>query len=149
MKVILLADVKNIGRKNDVVEVAEGYARNYLIPRGLAQEATAGNLRRRQQEQASAAQKREREQNEAREAAAKLEQQSIVIQVRAGEGGRLFGSVTAADIAEQVKKQRDIDIDRRRIELPEPLKTLGVHEVTVRLYQGIQARLKVELTEGG
>lgn len=149
MKVILLQDVKNIGRKNDVVDVAEGYARNFLIPRGMAQEATSGNLRQRKQERAAQAQRQEREETEAREAAAKLEQHAIVMKVKAGEGGRLFGSVTAADIAAEVKSQTGVDVDRRRIDLREPLKTLGVHELSVRLYEGVHARLKVELTEGG
>lgn len=149
MKVILLQDVKKIGNKNDLVDVAEGYARNYLIPRGLAVEATAANLKRREQEQATTAQRQQREEAEAREAAKKLEAQAVTLKVKAGEGGRLFGSVTAADIARQVKEQVGIDVDRRRIELAEPLKTLGVHELSVRLYQGIHARLKVELTEGG
>lgn len=149
MKVILLQDVKKIGNKDDLVDVAEGYARNYLIPRGLAVEATAANLRRREQDRAAQSQRQQREEVEAREAAEKLEARPVVLKVKAGEGGRLFGSVTAADIARQVKEQTGIDIDRRRIDLPEPLKTLGDHELSVRLYQGVQARLKVQLTEGG
>lgn len=148
VKVILLQDVKKIGNKDDLVDVAEGYARNYLIPRGLAVEATPANLRRREQDKAAQSQRQQREEAEAREAATKLEAGPVVMKVKAGEGGRLFGSVTAADIARQVKEQIGVEIDRRRIDLPEPLKTLGVHELTVRLYQGVQARIKVELTEG-
>src|SRR5690625_1272614 len=98
VKVILLQDVKNIGKKDDLVDVAEGHARNYLITRGLAAEATATNLRQREQQQAARSQREEREEAEAREAAAKLEAEAIVLKVKAGEGGRLFGSVTGADI---------------------------------------------------
>lgn len=149
MKVILLQDVKNIGRKNDLIDVAEGYGRNYLIPRGLATEATPANMKKREQQQATQAQRQEREETEARAAAEKLEKQPIALKVKAGEGGRLFGSVTAADIAAQMKVQAGVKVDRRRIDLAEPLKTLGLHEVSVRLYQGVHARVKVELTEGG
>lgn len=149
MKVILLQDVKKIGNKNDLVDVAEGYARNYLIPRGLAAEATAANLRRREQDRATEAQRQEREEAEATAAAKKIESQTVVLKVKAGEGGRLFGSVTAADIAAQVEAQLGVEVDRRRIDLSEPLKTLGNHELSIRLAHGIRALLNVELTEGG
>src|SRR5690606_11823276 len=97
--------VKGVGRKNELVDVAEGYARNFLIPRGLAVEATAANMKQYEQRKKQEAAKRAREEAEAREAAALLEEQPIVIKVKAGEGGRLFGSVTSSDIAEQIEKQ--------------------------------------------
>ncbi|REJ35536.1 MAG: 50S ribosomal protein L9 [Bacillota bacterium] len=147
MKVILLQDVKNIGRKDEVVDVAEGYARNFLIPRGLAVEATGANLKQHEQRQKRAAAKQAREEAEAREAADKLARGTLVIKVKAGEGGRLFGSVTSGDIAEHVEKQLGVRVDKRRIELDEPLKTVGAHTVTVRLYPGVQAQLKVDLVE--
>lgn len=147
MKVILLQDVKSVGRKNELVDVAEGYARNFLIPRGLAVEANAANLKQYEQRKKREAAKQAREEAEAREAAAQLEKQPIVIKVKAGEGGRLFGSVTSSDIAEQIEKQVGIKVDRRRIDLNEPLKTVGTHKVTIRLYPGVQAELQVNLTE--
>lgn len=147
MKVILLQDVKSVGRKNELVDVAEGYARNFLIPRGLAVEANAANLKQYEQRKKREAAKKAREEAEAREAAAQLEKQPIVIKVKAGEGGRLFGSVTSSDIAEQIEKQVGIKVDRRRIDLNEPLKTVGTHKVTIRLYPGVQAELQVNLTE--
>ncbi len=147
MKVILLQDVKNVGRKDDLVDVAEGYARNFLIPRGLAVEANPVNLKQHEQRRKRAAAKQARDEAEAREAAARLAQQTLVLKVKAGEGGRLFGSVTSSDIAEEIEKQVGLAVDRRRIELDEPLKTTGTHTVTIRLYPGVQAELKVELVD--
>lgn len=147
MKVILLQDVKNVGKKNDVVDVAEGYGRNFLIPRGLAMEATAANMKQRDQQQKRAAKREAREEAEAREAKARIEEQKIVLTVKAGEGGRLFGSVTSSDIATALKKERDIAVDRRRIELDEPIKSIGTHRVSIRLYSGVQAELQVDVVE--
>lgn len=145
MKVILVKDVKNVGRQNEVVDVAEGYARNYLIPRGLAIEANAANLKQHEERKRREAAKQAREEAEARETAARLMQQPLVIQVKAGEGGRLFGSVTSGDIAAAMEKQFGVKLDKRRIELDEPLKTVGAHKVVVRLYPGVQAELQVHL----
>lgn len=147
MKVILVQDVKNLGRKNELVNVAEGYGRNFLIPRGLAVEATPANMKRHLQEQQREADKQERAEAEARETAARLAEQTLVLKVKAGEGGRLFGSVTSSDIAEQVERQLGISVDRRRIELDEPLKTIGTHKVSIRLHPGVQAELQVNVVE--
>lgn len=147
MKVILLQDVKNVGRKNDLVDVAEGYGRNFLIPRGLAVEANQANLKQHEQRQKREAAKQAREEAEARETAARLADHTLVLKVKAGDGGRLFGSVTSSDIAEQVEKQLGVAVDRRRIELDEPLKTIGSHRVTIRLYPGVQAELRVDVVE--
>lgn len=147
MKVILLEDVKNVGRKDELVDVAEGYARNFLIPRGLAVEASAANLKQHEQRQKRAAAKQAREEAEAKETADKLAQRPLVLKVKAGEGGRLFGSVTSSDIADEIKKQMGLTVDRRRIELDEPLKTVGSHQVTIRLYPGVQAELQVNVEE--
>lgn len=147
MKVILVQDVKNLGRKNELVNVAEGYGRNFLIPRGLAVEATEANMKRHVQEQQREADKQERAAAEARETAARLGEKALVLKVKAGEGGRLFGSVTSSDIAEQVERQFGVTVDRRRIELDEPLKTIGSHKVSIRLHPGIQAELEVNVVE--
>lgn len=147
MKVILLQDVKNVGRQNDLVDVAEGYGRNFLIPRGLAVEANAANLKQHAQRQKQQAAKQAREQAEARDIAARLAEQRLVLKVKAGEGGRLFGSVTSSDIAEQVQRQIGVTVDRRRIDLDEPLKTVGTHKVGIRLYPGVHAELQVDVVE--
>lgn len=145
MKVILLQDVKNLGKKNDLVEVAEGYARNYLIPRGLAAEASAANLRQREQTLKTQSRKRQREEDQARAIADKLKERTIVVTVKAGEGGRLFGSVTSADIARELERQLSVTVDKRRIELEEPIKAVGTYRIPVKLYPGVQATLAVQV----
>ncbi len=143
MRVVLRGDVENLGLKGDLVEVADGYARNYLVPKGLAIKATPGA-----QKQADAM-RRNREAQEARARAeaetlaARLTAATIEVKARAGDGGRLFGSVTAADIAEAVQAQLGIEIDRRRLDLDEPLKELGAAEVPLRLHTDVVATLQV------
>lgn len=133
MKVVLVKDVSKLGRRGQVVSVADGYGRNFLLPKGLALEATPANTRKFEGEQEAARKRDEREAAEAETAAARLEGLSVTIKAKAGEEGRLFGSVTAKDIAAGIKDVAKIDIDRRKIELDEPLKTLGVYRVTIRL----------------
>jgi large subunit ribosomal protein L9 len=143
MRVVLRGDVDNLGQKGDLVDVADGYARNYLVPKGLAIKATPGA-----QKQADAM-RRNREAQEARSRAeaetlaTRLTSGTIEVKARAGEGGRLFGSVTAADIAEAVQAQLGVEIDRRRLELEEPLKELGAAEVPLRLHTDVVATLQV------
>lgn len=144
MEVILQQDVKNLGKKGDTVKVAEGYARNFLIPRGIAVEATASNLKQLQQEKKVKAQKAKREEAEARDLAKKLEAQPIVIKARTGDSGKLFGSVTSNDIVEALEK-KNISIDKRKIQLPEPIKTLGSYTIPVKLYPGVTADLTVRI----
>ncbi len=143
MKVILRTDVKNLGRKGETVNVAEGYARNFLIPRGLAVEATESNLRDLAHQQQVQEARQQRELAEARALAERLGQHTFTVKARAGEGGRLFGSVTAADIAAAVQRELGVNLDRRRLELTEPIKALGRYQVPVRLAGGIQARVNV------
>ena len=145
MKVILEQDVERLGKQGDVVDVSRGYARNYLLPRGLAKEATAGSLkevrRRRRAEEA----KRARAEDEARDLAQRLSGQMVTITARAGEGGRLFGAITNQDIAAAIEEQLKLTVDRRRIEVEEPLKSLGEHKVNIRLFTDINADLLVKL----
>jgi large subunit ribosomal protein L9 len=145
MKIVLRADVEHLGQKGDLVDVADGYARNYLVPRGLALRATSGI-----QKQADAMRRnrdaRDRRDREAAQAIAdQLGAPTIQIQARAGEGGRLFGSVTASDIAAAVQAQIGIEVDRRHIALDEPLKEIGVSELVVRLHPEVTATLRVEV----
>lgn len=143
MKVVLRSDVENLGTKGDLVEVRDGYARNFLVPRGLAIVATPGAERQ------AAAMRRNREAREVRERAAAAElaevlgSRRIEVGARAGEGGRLFGSVTTADIAEAVAVQLDVELDRRKVGLDEPIKELGDHEMPVRLHTDVEAVLRI------
>ena len=145
MKVVLRADVDNLGNKGDIVDVADGYARNYLVPRGLALKATGGS-----QKQADAM-RRNRELREAREReaaqalAARFEGRTITIKARAGAEGRLFGSVTSVDVAEAVQKQTGAEVDRRKINLDEPLKEVGGVDLQVRLHTDVVAQIHVEV----
>ena len=144
MKIVLRADVEHVGEKGEIVEVADGYARNYLVPRGLALRATAGV-----QKQADAMRRsrdaRDRRDREAAQAIADQLSPTIRIEARAGEGGRLFGSVTSMDIADAVQTQLGVAVDRRDISLDEPLKELGVSEVAVKLHRDVTATLHVEV----
>jgi large subunit ribosomal protein L9 len=143
MKVVLRSDVDNLGNKGDMVDVADGYARNYLVPKGLAIKATPGA-----QKQADAMRRnREMHERKSREAAqalaTRLASATIEIKARAGGEGRLFGSVTASDIADAVQEQLSVEIDRRRLELEEPLKELGVVDVPLRLHADVDATVRV------
>ncbi|HEY8486973.1 MAG TPA: 50S ribosomal protein L9 [Limnochordales bacterium] len=143
MKVILTQDVKGLGRAGQLVEVADGYGRNYLVPRGMAVVATEGSARAVQRQQEQLQKRLERELEQARQLAARLEGQPLVIGVRAGEGGRLYGSVTAADVAAALQRQFGVTVDRRRVELESPIKSLGSYPVTVRLAPGIATTMTV------
>ena len=145
MKVILLKDVKGLGVAGDLVDAKIGYARNFLLPKGDAIEATPGNLERWKKDQEKLAVKEETELKEALELKEKLEKVSVVLEGKAGEGGRLFGSITSKDIGDALKKQHKIVVDRRKIELKDNIKTLGVTQVNVRVYAEITATLKVEV----
>jgi large subunit ribosomal protein L9 len=145
VKIVLRSDVANLGRKGDVVEVADGYARNYLVPKGLAMTATKGSARQSEAMQRSR-QVRDTKEREGAEATARLlEARRIEITARAGEGGRLFGSVTTTDVAEALEAQTGVHIDRRKLHLDEPIKTLGVHEVPVRLHPEVPVAITVEV----
>lgn len=142
MEVILRQAIDNLGRPGDIVKVSPGYGRNFLLPRGLAYEATPGNKKRIQQErerlEAAEAARREA----AEQLAKKLEDVSITFSARTGEEGKLFGSVTAADIAQQLEAQ-GFPVEKRQIDLPEPIKALGVYRVPVRLHADVKPEVKV------
>jgi len=142
MKVILSKDVKDLGKKGQAVEVSEGYARNFLLPRGLAVIATEGAVRSIEQEKQAVQRKKAREHQEAQQLAEKLNKSSIRITVRAGEGSKLFGSVTGADIASALSAQ-GILVDKRKIDLREPIKVAGTYKVDVKVYQETVATITV------
>ena len=146
MKVILLQDVKSLGKKGDIVKVSDGYARNMLLPKGLAKEATEGNIRSLEKQKAIAAEKLEEQKAAAKEMAAKLEKITLKIESKGGDSGKLFGSITSKDIAEALEKQEGMKIDKKKIEMKTPIKQAGETEVTLKLFTEISAQLKVSVT---
>ncbi|NLM40957.1 MAG: 50S ribosomal protein L9 [Firmicutes bacterium] len=145
MKVILQADIKSLGKKGDVVEVAEGYGRNYLLPRGLAVEASEGNLRHVAQQKQLESAKAERELKEAQKIGEKIKDQKLEVQAKVGEGGKLFGSVTPQEIADQLRRQFAVEIDKRKIEIKEPIKSLGTHPVVVKVHPKVHVTVLVNV----
>jgi large subunit ribosomal protein L9 len=149
VRVVLRADVDNLGKKGDLVDVADGYARNYLVPRGLAMKATSG-IRSQADAMRRNREARDRREREAAQAVAALfEGRTIAMKARAGGEGKLFGSITSVDIAEAVEKQTGAEIDRRKIELAEPLKELGGFDLPVRLHPDVVANVHVEVEAAG
>jgi large subunit ribosomal protein L9 len=148
MKVILIDEIRGLGTRGDVVNVKDGYARNYLLPKNLAREATPGNLKSVEQERKKWALLASKEQEQAQKAANAVKGTKIVVQKRVGESGQLFGSVTANEIADALT-EKGFEVDKRRIELPHVIKTLGVHDVEVRLYKDVTAQIQVEVVPIG
>jgi large subunit ribosomal protein L9 len=148
VKVILRADVGTLGHKGDVVDVADGYARNYLVPRGLALRATDGAMAQAEAMRRSRAVKDVRERAAAEEVARRLVPEVVRIAARTGAGGRLFGSVTTSDIAEAVRAQTGIELDRRRLHLEEPIREVGTHRVSARLHSEVEFPVTVEVAAG-
>ncbi|UNX54943.1 50S ribosomal protein L9 [Georgenia sp. TF02-10] len=148
-KLILTHEVSNLGTPGDVVEVKDGYARNYLVPRGLATRWTKGG--QKQVDQITAARKARaiHTVEEARDLRDRLQAAPVTVAARAGDNGRLFGAVTATDIAEAVKAAGGPELDRRRIEVPTPIRSLGQHRILVRLHQDVQATVDVEVVPAG
>lgn len=142
MQVILRDRLENLGNAGDIVDVKAGYARNYLIPKGLAYEATQANVRRIEAEKAAQGRRDAETLSEANQRAAKLVDVSLTFHARAGQEGKLFGSITNGDIADKLAEQ-GVEIDRRAIELEEPIKSLGVHNVPVRLHPQVRPEIKV------
>lgn len=147
MKVILKADIKGVGKKGDVINASDGYARNYLFPRGLAIEATEGNLTSLKEKTDAQKFRKQAEYTAARELAKKLGKLQVIFKVKTGENGRLFGSITSKDIAEQVKVQHGIDIDKKKIVLDEPIKSTGTYNLEIKVYPEVSTKIKVEVIE--
>ncbi|MFB9279302.1 50S ribosomal protein L9 [Cohnella cellulosilytica] len=146
MKVIFLQDVKGQGKKGEIKEVSEGYARNFLLPKGVVQIATEGAKKALDQQTASAQKKKDNEKKSAQELAARLSEMKVVIKAKAGEGGRLFGAITSKQISEALEKEK-ISVDKRKIELDDPIRMLGVTQVTVKLYPDVKGTLSVQVVE--
>ncbi|CAM4201078.1 MULTISPECIES: 50S ribosomal protein L9 [Saccharibacillus] len=146
MKVIFLKDVKGQGKKGDVKEVSEGYAQNFLFKNGVAKPATDGNVKTLENQHAAEEKRKENEKQEAVDLGKKLEEVTVQIKAKSGEGGRLFGAITSKQIGEALSKQ-GFKVDKRKIELEEPIRTLGVTQVPVKLHKDVKATLKVQVSE--
>jgi large subunit ribosomal protein L9 len=145
MRVILQKSVDKLGHPGDIVEVADGYARNYLMPRGLAVKATKGGVKHIESLSRAHQVKVNKEKGEAEQVAAKLTATPIQVRAHAGEGGKLFGSVTASEIAEEIHRQTGVRIDRHDVHLEEPIRSIGAHEVRVHLFSEVDPVLTVEV----
>lgn len=147
MEVVLLEDVKALGKKGQIVKVNEGYARNFILPKKLGVEATAKNLNDLKLQKANAEKIAAQQLAAAKELGEKLEKASVTLSMKAGEGGRAFGSVSGKEIAKAIEEQLGLEIDKKKLVLPEPLKTFGTHEVPVKLHKDVTAKLAVKVKE--
>jgi large subunit ribosomal protein L9 len=146
VKVILKKDVRALGKQDEVKEVADGYARNFLFPKGLAVEANPSNLKVLSDQKASIIKRQREEEVEAKQLAQKLNGMAFSFQMKTGEGGRLFGSVTAKDVADAIQNSLKIEFDKRKVELDEAIKTLGKHTLKLHLFKGIYAEIIINVS---
>ena len=148
MKVILLQDIKGVGKKDQIINANDGYARNYLFPKKLAIEATQGNLTNLKSRQDSNQYRKDMQKEEAIDLSNKLKDITLQIKVKAGENGKIFGGVTAKEISENLKEQYNIVVDKKKINLTETVKTVGILTVDIKLYEGVIGKLKVQIIAG-
>lgn len=149
MKVILLEDVKSLGKKGEIVNVSDGYARNYVLPKKLGVEANSANMNDLKLQKANADKVAQEQFEAAQELAKVLETKEVVLTMKSGEGGRAFGSVSSKEIAAAAKSQCGLELDKKKIQLPEAIKALGVYEVGVKLHPKVNGKLKVKVMEEG
>ena len=145
MKVILLDNIKGVGKKDEVINASDGYARNFLFPKKLAVEANSENMSKLKAKQDANQYKKSQEKEEAQKQAEKLKGILLKIAVKSGENGRIFGSITSKEIADSLKEQYKIEVDKKKIDLKEPIKTLGSFNVSIKLYEGVIGNLKIQL----
>ncbi len=145
MKVILQQEVKKVGKKGDIIEVSEGYARNFLLPKGMALEATSANINMLKQQKASEALKQQKLLEEAKALGEKVKGAAVTIKAKIGEGGRMFGSVTGKDVADALEKQHKLSLDKRKIELKDAIKSLGEYTVPVKIHTEVTVDLQVKV----
>lgn len=147
MKVILKKDVKGLGKKEQMVEVSDGYAKNFLLPKGVAVLANATNVNIMQTKKEAEKRRKEKEIENANKLAEQIKNMTLEIKAKSGGAGRLFGSITSKDIVDKLKKDFNIDIDKRKLNLHDSIKTLGEHDIEIKLYANINAKLKVKVIE--
>ena len=145
MKVILKADIKGVGKKDQVINASDGYARNFLFPKNLAVEANAENMSKLQAQKDATQFRKNNEKEDAKKLAEKLTKIMVRIEVKAGENGKIFGGVSAKDIAENLEKQYQIKVDKKKIDLKETIKTLGTVTVDIKLFEGVIGKVKVDI----
>lgn len=146
MKIILQQDEKKLGKKGDIVEVSEGYARNYILPKKIGVEATAANMNDLKLRKANNAKIAQEQLDAAKALAVELENKIVEVKIKAGEGGKTFGSVSAKEISASLKEQYGIEVDKKKLQLPEALKNLGSYEVSVRLHPQVTGKITVKVT---
>ena len=147
MKVILLQDVKSLGKKGEIVEVSDGYARNFVLPKKLGAEANSKNMNDLKLQKANADKIAKEQLEAAQELAKVLETKEVIVKMKSGEGGKAFGSISSKEIAEEAKKQCELELDKKKVQLPEAIKSLGDYEVNVKLHTKVMGKLKVKLIE--
>lgn len=147
MKVILLEDVKSLGKKGEIVNVSDGYARNYVLPKKLGVEANTAHMNDLKLQKANADKVAKEQLEAAQELAKELESKEVVLKMKAGEGGRAFGSVSSKEIAAAAKQQCGLELDKKKIQLPDAIKAIGVYEVNVKLHTKVMGKLKVKVIE--
>ena len=147
MEVILLEDVKSLGKKGQIVKINDGYARNFVLPKKLGLEATPKNLNDLKLKKANEDKIAKEKLEAAKEFAKVLEESTVVVKIKSGEGGRTFGSVSSKEIAQEAKKQLDFDIDKKKIVLDEPIRTLGPHVIQIKLHKDVTAKMNVKVQE--
>ncbi|MEF9935318.1 MAG: 50S ribosomal protein L9 [Clostridium sp.] len=145
MKVILKADVKGTGKKGEVINASDGYARNFLFPKGLAVEATTGNMKSHDLQKAAEAKRKAEELDAAKELAKKISDLTVSLKVKTGDNGKVFGSVTSKDIAEALEKEHGIKVDKKKVDIKDAIKTVGVYTVDVKVYPEVIGKLKVNI----
>lgn len=145
MKVILKSDIKGVGKKDEVINASDGYARNFLFPKGLAVEANNENMGKLKARQDSAKFQKQQEKEEALRIADKLSKISLKIKVKSGENGKIFGGVSTKEIAQELEKQHKITVDKKKIDLKETIKTLGARNIEIKLFEGVIGKLKVDV----
>lgn len=147
MKIILLQDEKKLGKKGDIIEASEGYARNYILPKKIGVEATPKNMNDLKLQKANESKIAQEQLDAAKALAVELESKQVTVKIKAGEGGKAFGSVSSKEIASAFKEQHGIDIDKKKIQLPESLKNFGSYEVSIKLHPQVTGKLTVKVTE--
>ena len=145
MKVILKADIKGVGKKDEIINASDGYARNFLFPKNLAVEANAENMSKLKAQNEATQFRKDTEKEDAKKISEKLTKIMVKVQVKAGENGKIFGGVSAKDISENLEKQHNIKIDKKKIDLKETIKNLGIHTVDAKLYEGVSGKIKVDV----
>lgn len=145
MKVILKENIKGVGKKDEIINASDGYARNFLFPRNLAVEANAENLSKLKAKNESKEYQKEQEKEAAKKIADKMAKIQLKIQVKAGENGKIFGGVSSKEIAENLEKQYNIKVDKKKIDLKETIKTLGMFTIEIKLYEGVVGKLKIDV----